>query len=175
MSDDFDVVILGGGPGGYAAALYGASAGLSIAMVERDTVGGTCLNRGCIPAKALLQTAEVFRTATHAADFGIMPADSGEFRPDWRRVEQRTTGVVDKLVGGLSTLLKRRKVTVVDGHGRLTADGAVEVNGQTLRGRATIISTGSVPRPSRASNRTASGSSPPTTAPAAACCRNGSR
>ena len=146
MSDDFDVVILGGGPGGYAAALYGASAGLSIAMVERDTVGGTCLNRGCIPAKALLQTAEVYRTATHAADFGIMPQGEGAFRPDWSRVEQRTTGVVDTLVGGLSTLLKRRKVTVVAGHGRLTADGGVEVDGRLLRGRAVIISTGSVPR-----------------------------
>lgn len=143
---DYDVVILGGGPGGYAAALYGASAGLSIAMVERDTVGGTCLNRGCIPAKALLQTAEVHRTASHAADFGIMPVGEGGFRPDWHAVEQRTTGVVNKLVGGLSTLLKRRKVTIVEGHGRLTADGAVEVGGQTLRGRATIISTGSVPR-----------------------------
>jgi dihydrolipoamide dehydrogenase len=143
---DVDVVILGGGPGGYAAALYGASAGLSIAMVERDKVGGTCLNRGCIPAKALLQTAEVYRTASHAADFGIMPQGDGAFRPDWSRVERRTTGVVDKLVGGLSGLLKRRKVTVVNGHGRLTADGAVEVDGQTLRGRATIISTGSVPR-----------------------------
>ena len=143
---DVDVVILGGGPGGYAAALYGASAGLSIAMVERDTVGGTCLNRGCIPAKALLQTAEVYRTATHAADFGIMPNGDGVFRPDWSRVERRTTGVVDKLVGGLSTLLKRRKVSIVKGHGRLTGDGAVEVDGQTLRGRATIIATGSVPR-----------------------------
>jgi dihydrolipoamide dehydrogenase len=143
---DFDVVIVGGGPGGYAAALYGASAGLSIAMVESDTVGGTCLNRGCIPAKSLLQTAEVYRTATHAGDFGIMPEGSGTFTPDWARVAQRTTGVVNQLVGGLSGLLKRRKVTVVNGRGRLTPDGAVAVGDEQLRGRAVIIATGSVPR-----------------------------
>src|SRR5829696_1404992 len=151
MSADFDVVIVGGGPGGYAAALYGASAGLSIAMVESDAVGGTCLNRGCIPAKSLLQTAEVLRTASHASDFGIMPQDSGTFTPDWARVSRRTTGIVDQLVGGLSTLLKRRKVTVVKGRGRLTEAGTVAVQGSSgpgdeLRGRAVILATGSVPR-----------------------------
>ena len=68
---DFDIVVLGGGPGGYAAALYAASAGQKVALVEKQTVGGTCLHRGCIPAKALLQAAEVFRTVHHASDFGI--------------------------------------------------------------------------------------------------------
>jgi dihydrolipoamide dehydrogenase len=87
-SGDFDVVIVGGGSGGYAAALYGASAGLSVAMVEQDVVGGTCLNRGCIPAKSLLQTAEVYRTASHAAEFGILPQGSGQFTPDWPRTSR---------------------------------------------------------------------------------------
>lgn len=144
---DYDVAVLGGGPAGYASALYGASAGLRIALVEGDAVGGTCLNRGCIPAKALLQTAEVFRTANHARDFGINPVDgSGTFTADWDKVSERTTGVVDKLVGGLSGLLKRRKVEVIRASGTLTPNGAVSVDGQTIAAKAVIIATGSEPK-----------------------------
>jgi dihydrolipoamide dehydrogenase len=143
---DYDLVVLGGGPGGYASALYAASAGLSVAMVEQEKVGGTCLHRGCIPAKALLHAAEVFRTVKHAGAHGVkLPADL-EPEPDWPAANSRKAGIVDQLHKGLSGLLKRRKVTVVEGHGRLTADGAVSVAGQTLRGQATILCTGSVPR-----------------------------
>jgi dihydrolipoamide dehydrogenase len=143
--ETYDVVVLGGGPGGYASALYGASAGLKVALVEENKVGGTCLHRGCIPAKALLQAAEVYRSVGHAGDFGFAVPD-GETRIDWPAVNRRKAGIVGQLHQGLSGLLKRRKVTVHNGHGRLTADGTVSVGGTVLDSRAVIICSGSAPR-----------------------------
>src|SRR3954465_9070219 len=106
MAEQYDVVIIGGGPGGYAAALYGASAGLSIAMIERDKVGGTCLHRGCVPAKELLETAHVYRTVAHPDTFGI-----GAENPtiDFGTTMTRKGKVVDQLWKGLAGLLKARK------------------------------------------------------------------
>lgn len=141
---DYDLVVLGGGPGGYAAALYAASAGLTVALVEKEKVGGTCLHRGCIPAKALLHAAEVFRTVAHAAEHGVRV--SGPPEPDWPAANKRKAGIVNQLHKGLSGLLKRRKVAVVNGFGTLTPDGGVSVDGQVLRARAVVLCTGSVPR-----------------------------
>src|SRR6185312_11615753 len=107
MPDDFDLVVLGGGPGGYAAALYGASAGMSIALVEEQRVGGTCLHRGCIPAKELLQTAEVLRTIRGAGEFGVT---SSEPTLDLATSHTRKHQVIDRLTSGLESLLKGRKV-----------------------------------------------------------------
>ena len=147
---DYDIVVLGGGPGGYATALYAASAGLSVALVEAGKVGGTCLHRGCIPAKALLHAAEVFRTVSHAAEHGVSLGGATP-RPDWPAANRRKAGIMANLHKGLSGLLRRRKVNVVTGWGRLTADGsvAVAVEGggtQTLSGRAVVLCAGSAPR-----------------------------
>src|SRR5437868_9693029 len=98
MADDFDLVVLGGGPAGYAAALYGASAGMNIAIVEEQRVGGTCLHRGCIPAKELLQTAEVLRTVRSAAEFGVVTSDPAL---QLGTSQARKQAVVDRLTSGL--------------------------------------------------------------------------
>jgi dihydrolipoamide dehydrogenase len=149
VAEQFDVVIIGGGPGGYAAALYGASAGLSIAMVERDKVGGTCLHRGCIPAKELLETAHVFRTVSDAAEFGVHAGDTPTV--DFAASIDRKQRIVDGLAKGLTGLLKARKVTTFAGTGTYGGGGTVVVAGDdgettTIEGDSVILASGSVPR-----------------------------
>jgi dihydrolipoamide dehydrogenase len=143
----YDVVIIGGGPGGYAAALYAHNFGLSVALIEKERVGGTCLIRGCIPAKTWLQAADVFNTVAHASDFGVH-ASAPAF--DWSEGLARKNQVVDQLVNGLSGLLKHRKVDVINGYGRVAGPGKVVVEteggSQEVEGTNIIVSTGSVPR-----------------------------
>jgi dihydrolipoamide dehydrogenase len=148
VSDHFDLVVIGGGPGGYSAALYGASAGLKVALVEKDALGGTCLNRGCIPAKAFLETAAVKRHVDHSSDFGI---ESGEASVNFARTQERKQGIVATLVGGIAAMCKGRKVEVFNGVGSLAAGRTVNVSlgdggSATITGDAIILASGSVPR-----------------------------
>ncbi len=146
MAEHFDVVVLGGGPGGYAAALYGAAGGLSIALVEEQRVGGVCLHRGCVPAKELLQTAEVLRTIKSAQDFGV---SAGDPTLDLTASQTRKQQVVDRLTRGLESLLKGRHVTVVSGTGTVENAGNPTIrlaDGSDVAGDALIVATGSSPR-----------------------------
>ncbi|MGC6477569.1 MAG: dihydrolipoyl dehydrogenase [Ilumatobacteraceae bacterium] len=148
MSENFDVVVIGGGPGGYSAALYGASAGLSVALVEKDKLGGTCLNRGCIPAKAFLETAAVHRHVQHAADFGI---ESSSPQVRFEVTQARKQKIVAGLVAGIGAMCKARKVTVFNGEGSLRPGRRVDVrheDGSTTEISATqvLLAAGSVPR-----------------------------
>jgi dihydrolipoamide dehydrogenase len=147
-AEQFDVVVIGGGPGGYAAALYGAGAGLRVALIEMNKVGGTCLHVGCVPAKELLETASVYRAVTGAAEFGISTSAP---QIDFSVTQARKQRIIDQLHAGLSSLLKGRKVTIYDGIGSLHAGRVVKVSGGAsgeleLQADAIILATGSTPR-----------------------------
>ncbi|MGQ9366092.1 dihydrolipoyl dehydrogenase [Azospirillum sp. A39] len=125
MADmNYDVIVIGGGPGGYVAAIRAAQLGLHTAVVEREHLGGICLNWGCIPTKALLRTAEVMHLARHASDFGLSVKDVGF---DLGKVVERSRKVAAQLNGGVKHLLKKNKVTVIDGQGKLAGKGQVAV------------------------------------------------
>lgn len=139
----FDLLILGGGSGGYAAALRGSQLGLNVALIERDKLGGTCLHRGCIPTKALLHAGEVADSARHASEFGV----NAQFHHiDMNGVNAYKDGVVSKLHKGLQGLVKSRNVTYIEGHGRLVGPNEIEVNGEHHQGKNIILATGSYPK-----------------------------
>ena len=136
----YDLLILGGGSGGYAAALRAATLGLSVALVEKDKLGGNCLHRGCIPTKALLHAAEVADSAREGEQFGVRSSVEGV---DMGGVNKYKDGVVDRLFKGLQGLIKSRGITVVEGEGRLTSPTTVEVAGTTYTGKNVILASGS--------------------------------
>jgi dihydrolipoamide dehydrogenase len=143
----YDIVIIGGGPGGYASALYAHNFGLKVAMVERGRVGGTCLLRGCIPAKAWIESGGVFTTVAGAEEFGVATS-APEFV--WPKALERKRAVVDRIVKGLTGTLGARNVEIIDGHGRVAGPGRVDIEREdgshdVLETRAIILAMGSAP------------------------------
>jgi dihydrolipoamide dehydrogenase len=136
----FDLVILGGGSGGYACALRSAQLGLSVALIEADKLGGTCLHRGCIPTKALLHSGEIADGAREASHFGV----NAQFLSiDMPAVNSYKDGVIARLHKGLQGLVKSRNITYIEGHGRLISKDTVEVNGEKYTGKNVVLATGS--------------------------------
>jgi dihydrolipoamide dehydrogenase len=140
---DVDLVVLGAGSGGYAAALRAAELGMSVALVEKDKVGGTCLHRGCIPTKALLHAAEVADSSRESAQFGVNTTFDGI---DMAGVNAYKDGVVGGLFKGLQGLIRSRKIQVVEGEGRLSSANTVTVGDQSFTGKNVILATGSYSR-----------------------------
>ena len=131
MADTYDLVVLGSGPGGYVAAIRAAQLGLTVAIVERERLGGICLNWGCIPTKALLRTSEIYHYMTHADAYGLSAEKPGF---DLAKVVERSRRVAGQLNAGVKSLMKKNKVTVVEGYGKLTGRGTLTVR----RGAETI-------------------------------------
>src|SRR6266576_3218362 len=122
----YDVVVIGTGPGGYVAAIRAAQLGFKTAVVEKESLGGICLNWGCIPTKALLKSAQVFEYITHAQDYGVTV---GESKADFNAMIKRSRGVADKMSKGIQFLMKKNKIEVLVGMGRLNSKKEVELTG----------------------------------------------
>ena len=139
----YDVVVLGSGTGGYVAAIRAAQLGFKTAIVEKENLGGVCLNWGCIPTKALLKSAQVYQDILHAKDFGIEATGT----PDFAAVIKRSRGVSDKMTKGVQFLMKKNKIDVIMGYGKLKAKGQLEVTAadgktQIVEGKHIMVATG---------------------------------
>jgi dihydrolipoamide dehydrogenase len=141
MADSYDVIVIGGGPGGYVAAIRSAQLGLKTAVVEKDKPGGRCLNYACIPAKTMLHTAELFDHAQNSADLGVKVKDASL---DWNALAERRAKVSETLSGGVKMLWDKNKVTWIEGDGALDADANVVVGQETHEAKAVVLATGSV-------------------------------
>lgn len=141
--DDFDVVVIGGGTGGYTAAIRAAQSGLATAIIEREKIGGTCLHKGCIPTKVLLETAEVLSLLRKSDKFGVKAADIGL---DYSTVYRRKRQVVDTLYKSLRSVVLKHKIEIIEGQGRLTSSNEIAVGDRLIRAKNIILATGSQPK-----------------------------
>ena len=161
-SNDFDLIVLGAGTGGYAAAFRGAQLGLRVALVDEDKLGGTCLHRGCIPTKAMLESAALAEQLRHAADFGLkLPGDA---EIDYAQIAKRRDQVVTRMWKGVQTLVKKNDVTWIAGRGRLEGGTKVRVSWPARTARPARAASGCSAAPTSSSRR-ARGSSPSPASP----------
>jgi len=144
MADSFDQIVIGGGPGGYVAAIRAAQLGQKTVVVERDKAGGRCLNYACIPAKTVLRTAEIFHEATGSAELGVVGND---VQLDWEALGKRRADVSATLSGGVEGLWKKNKIEFIAGDASLTAEGNVKVGDEVYEAKAVTLATGSVALP----------------------------
>ena len=142
MSDKFDLAILGGGPGGYVAAIRAAQLGAKVALIEKDKVGGTCLNRGCIPTKAIIACVNLYEKIQKAESFGII---AGNISIDFKKVIERKNEIIAKLVKGVEFLLEKNRVEVIRGNGAVREPGLIKTGSRDVQSRAIILATGSSP------------------------------
>ncbi|HMJ72933.1 MAG TPA: dihydrolipoyl dehydrogenase [Solirubrobacterales bacterium] len=144
MAESFDTIVIGGGPGGYVAAIRSAQLGRKTAVVERDKPGGRCLNYACIPAKTVLHSAEIYDQARNSAELGVVVKDASV---DWDALGKRRAAVSDSLSSGVKMLWDKNKVTMIAGAGSLTAEGNVQVGDDVYEAGAVVLATGSVALP----------------------------
>jgi dihydrolipoyl dehydrogenase len=144
VADSYDVIVIGGGPGGYVAAIRAAQLGKKTAVVERDKPGGRCLNYACIPAKTVLRTADIYDEARNSSELGVKVEGASL---DWEALSKRRAAVSDSLSGGVKMLWDKNKVTTIEGEGSLTAEGNVKVGDDVHEAGAVVLATGSVALP----------------------------
>ncbi len=142
--EKYDIAILGGGPGGYVSAIKAAQMGAKVLLVERERLGGLCLNWGCIPTKTLLISARHYRDLLRSNDFGISGVDLSNARVDWKLLMERKSKVVDKLVSGIELLVKKNKITFINGEGMVLDNHSMEINGEKISFENLIIATGAL-------------------------------
>ena len=141
----FDIVVVGGGPGGYVAAIKAAQAGKTVCLVEKNKLGGVCLNWGCIPTKTLLKSVEMLESIRHSADFAVTGLDISAAAIDMGKLQKRKNSIVQKLTGGVGMLLKANGATVINGQGSFVDNKTLTVGDEQLKAEKFIIATGSVP------------------------------
>lgn len=142
--EKYDIAVFGGGPGGYVSAIKAAQLGAKVVLVERERLGGLCLNWGCIPTKTLLITARHYRDLLRSNEFGISGVDLSNAKVDWTPLMERKSKVVDKLVSGIELLVKKNKITFVNGEGTILDNHTIEVNGEKISFDSLIIATGAM-------------------------------